>query len=285
MTDRVAFLGFGSGAQALCSALALAVPARAFDKRTKDAKTREEKLDEFQKFGVDWFESPSEAVHGSDFVVSLVSPEEAIICAHDVVRSVAPDSWYFDMNSVSPKSKKASARELEMAGVKYVDVAVTSAFEENSLSTSLLVSGPQADEATEVLSKLGFKNVKVIGNEIGNAAAIQMVRDIYILGSEAIMAECLFAAHAAGNLDEVIQSFGADWSSQAERTLDRMVGHGARGAEVLTEVCAMMYEIGINPYNSLSTAMRQREVGGIDVLSGAKTLREKLSAIRSKKGI
>jgi 3-hydroxyisobutyrate dehydrogenase-like beta-hydroxyacid dehydrogenase len=188
------------------------------------------------------------------------------------------------MNSASPKSKKSAARELEMAGVKYVDVAIASPVEIDALSVPLLISGPHAKNAASALSSIGFENVRVVGNQVGDAAAIQMIRQVAILGFESITAECLLAAKASGLLTEVVASFGPNWLSDAEQRIDQMLTRGTRNAEVLTEVCATLYDLGVNPYGSLSTTMRQRELGQAKVASNSTTLDQKLESLTRKNG-
>ena len=63
---------------------------------------------------------------------------------------------------------------------------------------------PQA--VAPLLSRAGDASCKVVGDEIGDAAAIKMIRSVMIKGIEALTLECFLAAQRAGVVEEVTAS-------------------------------------------------------------------------------
>ena len=68
--------------------------------------------------------------------------------------------------------------------------------------------------AKSKLSELGFQNIRIVGEQIGQASAIKMLRSVMIKGVEALTSECALAAHRAGVVDEVFGSMGENWPRQ-----------------------------------------------------------------------
>ncbi len=59
---------------------------------------------------------------------------------------------------------------------------------DKGMAVPLLVSGPHAIAAQPLLEALGFSNVRVVGDEVGRASAIKMIRSVMVKGLEAISA-------------------------------------------------------------------------------------------------
>ena len=76
----------------------------------------------------------------------------------------------------------------------------------------------------------------IAGNEVGQAAALKMIRSVMIKGIEALTAECFLTAARYGIVDEVAASLKnnyptLDWDKTIEYNLERMASHGVRRAE------------------------------------------------------
>ncbi len=74
-----------------------------------------------------------------------------------------------------------------------------------------------------------------------------MVRSVMVKGIEALTAEMILAADAAGVTEGVLASLGGDWAAKADYNLDRMLAHGTRRAAEMEEVAQTLQELGIDP--------------------------------------
>jgi hypothetical protein len=85
---------------------------------------------------------------------------------------------------------------------------------------------------------------------------------------EALTAEAMLAAAAAGVVDEVLGSLDASetalpWLSRADYNLQRMMEHGLRRAEEMDEAVRTLESLGVEPALTRGTAKRQREIGSL----------------------
>jgi 3-hydroxyisobutyrate dehydrogenase-like beta-hydroxyacid dehydrogenase len=221
----------------------------------------------------------AEALDGARAVLSVVTADQALTVAKQASALIAPGTYFFDMNSVAPSTKRAAAAVIDTRGGRYVDVAVMSPVHPARLATPLLLSGPDGEDGAELLKQLGFTNVRVVGNEVGRASTIKMLRSVMYKGMEALTAECLIACEKAGVTEEVLGSFGNDWASGADYRLDRMMVHGLRRAAEMEEVAKTLEGLGVEPLLTRGTVVRQRAIGGRGVSPVPEGLSKKLTAM------
>ncbi len=268
--QTTAMIGFGEAAQAFAGTM---IGARiGYDRKTDSAGTRADKLADGVRLGITLAESNARATAAADLILSLVTADQALAAAEETARSILPGSIYFDMNSVAPDTKRAAALAIANGGGRYVDVAVMAPVHPARLAVPLLVGGPSAQDGAAMLQRIGFANVRVVGDEIGAASAIKMIRSVMVKGIEALTAECLLAADLAGVREEVIASLdasrtGADWDRRGDYNLDRMLAHGLRRAAEMDEVVKTIEALGMTATMSRSTVARQREIGGFGLPS------------------
>ena len=167
------------------------------------------------------------------------------------------------MNSVAPPTKREAAAAIEASGGRYVDVAVMAPVDKG-MAVPLLLAGPHALAAQPLLEALGFSNVRVVGEEVGRASAIKMIRSVMVKGLEALSWECASAAEAAGVLDEVTASLDASekpspWADRIAYNRERMETHGARRAAEMEESAKTLQGLGLEPVMTRGTIALQRE--------------------------
>ena len=283
MTHAVAILGFGEAAQTFCADQRWSPPCAAYDIKTDNPSERESKLSDYSAHNVRSCVTAAEAVSATGCVFSLVTADQALDAARHAAQHIAPGTLFLDMNSVAPQRKKAAAGAISAAGGRYVDVAIMAPVQPKALSVPLLVSGPDADAASRVLGDTGFDKVRTVGDEIGQASAIKMVRSVMIKGIEALTAECLLAAAAAGLTNDVLDSLGGDWGARANYNLERMLVHGHRRAAEMDEVCATLESLGIQPLLTRAAIERQRALGEVGGGASPQSLTDKLALISTTK--
>jgi 3-hydroxyisobutyrate dehydrogenase-like beta-hydroxyacid dehydrogenase len=252
-------IGFGEAGQAFVGA----EDWRAFDIDPK--KTREATL--------------AEALRDAKVVISVVTADQALAAAKQAAELIGTSVMFCDMNSVAPGTKQEAAAAIEAAGGRYVDVAVMSPVHPRRKATPLLVSGPHAEAGLTALTGLGFSDVRIVGDEVGRASTIKMLRSVMYKGVEALTAECLLACEMAGVTEEVLGSFGNDWATGADYRLDRMMVHGVRRSEEMREVVKTLEALGIEPALTRGTVERQRAIGARDIKSPPDGLDAKLKLL------
>jgi 3-hydroxyisobutyrate dehydrogenase-like beta-hydroxyacid dehydrogenase len=243
--NRVTLIGFGEAGQAFAEH----TPWSAFDIIAEKSRSN----------------SLAEALAGSNIVLSVVSADQALSAATAAATLIEKGTLFCDMNSVAPGTKQESARLIEAAGGHYLDVAVMSPVEPARLAVPLLVSGPHSAQGVVALGQLGFSNVRTVGDTVGRASTIKMLRSVMYKGMEALTAECLIACTVAGVTEEVLRSFGDDWATGADYRLDRMMVHGRRRSAEMEEVVKTLDTLGVVSAMTRGTVVLQRSIGSLDI--------------------
>jgi 3-hydroxyisobutyrate dehydrogenase-like beta-hydroxyacid dehydrogenase len=260
MEDGLALIGFGEAGSTFARAAGWGVAAVAFDRLPARGALA-------AQLGLRSAASAAEALHEASLVLSLVTADQAEAAARDYARLLSPQALWCDMNSVAPGTKRAAARAIEAAGGRYVDVAVLAPVEPARLSVPLLLAGAAAGEAETRLRAVGFAETRVVGHDVGQASAIKMIRSVMVKGIEALTAEMMLGAEAAGVTAEVLASLDASetprpWAERAAYNIERMVSHGARRAAEMEESARTLAALGIEPIMTAATVRRQREQAG-----------------------
>ena len=257
---RLALIGFGEAGSTFAAAAGWEADARGHD-------LREDRRAAMAAEGVTPSASAAEALAGAPIVLCLVTADQALAAAEDYAAHLAPGALWCDMNSVAPDTKRAAARAVEAAGGRYVDVAVLAPVNPARLAVPLLLAGPAAADVRDALAGLGFTNCRVVGDEVGRASAIKMIRSVMVKGIEALTAEMMLAADAAGVADEVLASLDASekaqgWAARAAYNLERMATHGERRAAEMEEAAKTLASLGVEPVMTAGTVRRQRAMAG-----------------------
>lgn len=267
MSPRIAFIGFGEAGQAMAAGLREegVLQVATWDILFPDAAGA--KLIEAAKnAGVRVAASAADAVREAEIVVAAVTAASSYEAAQSVAGHLRDKPLYLDVNSVSPGRKQATAKLLGN-GARYVDVAIVSAIYPARHKSPMMLAGPHAAAAQPILAALGMKT-QVVGDAVGAAAAIKMIRSVMIKGIEALTLECFLAASRAGVVDQVAASLRnnyptLDWENLAEYNIERMASHGIRRAAEMREVADTLNELGVAPLMTAGTIERQQQMGEI----------------------
>lgn len=260
MARQLAFLGFGEAAQTFAGDSKWQAEAKGYDIKLNDPVLGPGKCAEFSALKVADHHDNDAALAGVPVVLSLVTADQAVKAAEQAAPHLSPQSLFLDMNSVAPMRKKEAADIIESAGAHYLDVAIMAPVQPAALGVPLLLSGTHAQAAEKALKSFGFADVRTVGHNVGDASTVKMIRSVMIKGIEALTAECLMAAHAAGVVSEVLSSFGEGEAERANYNLERMLVHGERRAAELEDVCATLEDLGIEPLMSKGTVAYQRSL-------------------------
>ncbi len=256
MQSPIAIIGFGEAGETFTNAASWSGAGRSFD---IDASRRPAII----RAGLEASPDAESALRDAVSVLSLVTAGEALAAVANCTPFIRAGAFWFDMNSAAPDTKRAAAAMIEVAGGRYVDVAVVAPVNPARLTVPLLVASAYAEVACDALRALGFTNVRSVGGEVGRASAIKMIRSVMIKGIEALTDEMMAAARAAGVEDEVLSSLDASeknigWRERAAYNIERMATHGIRRAEEMEESANTLRSLGVEPTMTVGTVRRQR---------------------------
>ncbi|KMS56325.1 6-phosphogluconate dehydrogenase [Novosphingobium barchaimii LL02] len=263
MTGSIALIGFGEAGSTFARAAGWGSRAAAFDV----APVRRAAI---EAHGVTLCTNIAETLGGAAIVLSLVTADQALAVARECAGLIAPDALFCDMNSVAPGTKRTAAEAFAKTRRRYVDVAVMAPVNPAHMAVPLNISGPDAARASEGLCGLGFTKTTVVGDAIGRASAIKLVRSVMVKGIEALTAEMMMAAHAERVADDVLASLDAskkalNWAQLADYNLDRMMVHGRRRAAEMAEAAQMLRDLGIAPMMTENTVNWQQMLGDREI--------------------
>ena len=200
LDQNICFIGFGEAGEALSGGFRSQSPVAWDLKLLSDELGFRERI---QSVGFKPASSLEDALEGIDWVVSLVTADQAAIVCEQVCSSIRSKFTYLEMNSCSPGTKRSNSQLVEDAGGVLADVAIMSPVNPSRLVTPLLVSGPSAGDCVSFLNHFGY-NASLCGPDVGQASSLKMTRSIMIKGVEALSAECFLAAQRFGIESEIV---------------------------------------------------------------------------------
>jgi len=258
MSGDLAFVGFGEAGQAFAGSVARAGRVLAFDVDPGRAAAMR---------ALDVLPVARADLSGAGLVWSLVTADRAGVAAAECAGFLAPGALWLDGNSCSPGAKARAAAIIGAGQGQSVDVAIMAPVHPLRAAVPLLLAGPRADEAAERLRALGM-NPSVVGDRVGQASTIKMLRSVMIKGIEALTAECLLAARKAGVDDTVLASLqrsdpGFDWTARSGYNLERMAVHGRRRAAEMREVAQTLRDLDLPDRMAAATALWQEQIAAL----------------------
>lgn len=233
---KIGFLGFGEVASTLAAGL-LSSSADVFT----CVEGRSLKTKELAKNAeLNLCKSNRELAESSDILISAVIPSQAIKIAQEVGKY--SKGIYVDINNVSPSTVKEALSYIENG--KTVDASIIGSVRKKELNVHILASGRYAGEFSK-LNKYGM-NISVIGNEIGQASAIKMLRSSFTKGVSALLFETLYSAYKMG-IDEEVLEYIAETECEGfnDSAVSRVISsavHSKRRAEEMDEVIELLSE-------------------------------------------
>jgi 3-hydroxyisobutyrate dehydrogenase-like beta-hydroxyacid dehydrogenase len=260
VSENVAMVGYGEVGRIFSAALVQSGvrAVKAFDVLVSDAQWAAEARACAARDGVHLASDLSEAVADADLVICAVTAAASATAAKQIAKVVRKESFVLDVNSASPRTKKACADAINGAGGRYVEAAVMSSVPPHGIRAPMLLGGPHAQALQPTLARLGF-DAPVGSTDYGVVSAIKLCRSVVIKGMEALAVESLLTARRYGVEKEVLASLaqthpGLDWTRQADYLWRRVVQHGRRRAEEMREAALAVADAGGSPRMASATA-------------------------------
>jgi 3-hydroxyisobutyrate dehydrogenase-like beta-hydroxyacid dehydrogenase len=187
------------------------------------------------------------AVAGADVVLSLNAAKVALEAAAQAVPALGPAAVYADLNTAAPALKRELAALIEGAGARFADVALLGPVPLRGLATPALASGSGAKAFADALTPLGMP-VEVVSERAGDAAAMKLLRSVFMKGLAASVVESVRAAEAAGHADWLKHEIAAIVGRPLlDRLLEGSRAHAARRVDEMEAASQLLRELGVEP--------------------------------------
>jgi 3-hydroxyisobutyrate dehydrogenase-like beta-hydroxyacid dehydrogenase len=194
------------------------------------------------------------AVAESAIVLALTGASSARAAAEAALPGLAPGVVYADANTSSPALKRDLASLVSETGALFADVALLGPVPARGLRTPALASGPGAPAFADALAPLGMP-IEVVSDNPGDAAALKLLRSVFMKGLAAAMLESLRAAEAAGRADWLRREIaGVVGEPLLERLVEGSHLHAARRVHEMEAACELLRELGVEPHVSSASA-------------------------------
>jgi 3-hydroxyisobutyrate dehydrogenase-like beta-hydroxyacid dehydrogenase len=249
---RVALLGLGEAGRRLAADLeAVGVEVRGYDPHAEDVQIAGRARD------------LASAVAGCDVVLSVNTAKAALEAAAAALPALSAGAVYADLNTASPDLKRQLAARAAGADVGFADVALLGPVPTAGLATPALASGDGARSFAEAFGPLGMP-VEVVSERAGDAAALKLLRSVFMKGLAASAVESLQAAEAAGHADwlrrELAEVVG---EPLLERLLAGSRKHAARRVDEMEAARDLLLELGVEPRIASASGAILAELAGV----------------------
>ncbi len=212
--------------------------------------------------GVTLVASPAELVARADIIIGVTPGSASVGSAEAFAPHLTPRHVFIDIASATPKVKLTVAAALAGSGALVADGSIVGT-PKDGLALPILASGPAAEAVRDAVVPWGMK-VEAVGEKLGTASAIKILRSVLIKGIEALTNEMLLGARRYGLEDVVIASAAKTLSRPfpdfAEGLLTTGVIHARRRSEEAGMAAEALADVGIDPIMSRSTEARLKWV-------------------------
>jgi 3-hydroxyisobutyrate dehydrogenase-like beta-hydroxyacid dehydrogenase len=190
-------------------------------------------------------------VREADVLLCVLVPARAIEVAGQVaaaLRATGADLLYVDCNAIAPRTVREVGQIVTGAGGRVADVGIIGSPPRQTNTTRFYASGPGASELA-ALGRYGL-DVRVIGDEMGQASGLKMCYGALTKGLQALGVELLTAARLMG-LDEVLRAEQhesiPDVLAWLERGVPTMPPKAYRWVGEMEEIAACFADLGLTP--------------------------------------
>jgi 3-hydroxyisobutyrate dehydrogenase-like beta-hydroxyacid dehydrogenase len=240
---RVALLGLGeAGSRLAADLVAAGVQVRGYDPDPGREVPSIVRAD-----------GPAEAVAGCEVVLSVNSAKAALDAAAAALPSLPRGALYADLNTASPELKRELAALVADSGLDFVDVALLGPIPARGLFAPVLASGVAARRFAELFGPLGMP-VSVVSGEAGDAAALKLVRSVFMKGLAAAVVESMQAAEAIGHREWLAREIESMIGPFFERALEGSRKHAARRVDEMEAARELLLELGVEPLIATASA-------------------------------
>ena len=239
----IAVIGLGEAGGSYAAGLAMnGAKVRGYN-RNMDNPQRAQRLEHLEKSGVILFSTLKEALSGADIILALTTAKTARETAESAKPYLCKGQIYVEFNSAVP-TLKAEIESLLNGYADVVDGTTMASVNQLKHKTPVNLSGKRAEEVSGILNAYGM-NTRCVGDEVGQAAALKVLRSVFMKGFEAVLVECMQASARYGVAEAVLKSILSFFETRPmPELMDMFITtdaiHCRRRAEEMEEIVAML---------------------------------------------
>jgi 3-hydroxyisobutyrate dehydrogenase-like beta-hydroxyacid dehydrogenase len=210
--------------------------------------------------GVTLVRSNKELADAVDLVFSVTPGSASLESAEAFAPHLNASHTFLDFASATPKVKMGVAERLSRTGALLGDGSIMGT-PKNGYSMQMLSSGPAGQRVVDLLVPWGMK-IDYVGDKLGMASGIKIIRSVLIKGIEALTDEMLLAARQYG-IDEAVlasasKTLARPWIDTVESLTPSGVIHAKRRAEELEMSAEAVEDAGVEPIMARAVVARLR---------------------------
>ncbi|HUG06889.1 MAG TPA: DUF1932 domain-containing protein [Candidatus Limnocylindria bacterium] len=208
-------------------------------------------------------------VREAELLLSIVPPAQALAVARDTaaaLRATGARLTYVDCNAVAPRTAREVAAVIAPTGGGFVDAGIVGGPPRDAPSPRFYASGP--DRALFGALRDAGLDVRLLGDEVGEASALKMCYAALTKGTTAIATELLVAARRLGVYDTLIAELRDSQGAQAKRMADAvpaMPGKAHRWIAEMEEIARTFEDVGLTPLIFQGAAEMYRLTAGSEI--------------------
>jgi len=266
----IALLGFGEAGSAIARGLAAGGGWRGIPKPGDNAPHRLIAVDpalnkdargiamgkEARRLDVAIEDTYTPMLSEADLVICAVQGEHALDAAKSAAVLLKKGAHYLDLCTVTGRMSDEDRAPIEMAGGRYIDVAVMGGFFKSGIKAPMLAAGDDVEPVVAWMNANGFE-AKALGPKPGSASSVKMVRSVLMKGLEALGVEALVAADRQDILEDVLDCFSdvdlVPFREHLASLVRTHVVHARRRWEEMGLVVRTLRESGVEPKMSCVT--------------------------------
>ena len=171
-----------------------------------------------EQFGLRELRSLSELCETCSMIISVCPPKYAGELSQQVLRAEF-EGIFVDANAISPMRSQEISKQMDLAGVEYVDGGIIGgpAWRENS--TFLYLSGLQSEQVAQCFER-GPLVTRIIGQEIGRASAMKMCYAAKTKGMTALLCSIVATANELGVWEDLERHWSAEVSGAGRKAVE-----------------------------------------------------------------
>ena len=220
-----------------------------------------------QEAGVPLLRSAAELADRAEVIIGATPGSSSIASAEALAPHLRPRHLVADIASATPRVKQTVAERLASSGADFADGSIVGTPKDGHAMPILLAGGPAA-RRRDALVPWGM-NLTAVGERIGDASAIKILRSVVMKGLEALLLECLLGARRYGIDAAVLASLdktlARPFPQIVQGLLTTDVIHAERRSEEAGMAAEALAEVGLDGVVARAVAERLRWVAGLGV--------------------
>lgn len=219
----------------------------------------------FEKEGVHLAWSMEELLDGCDLILAVTTASAAVQTALSAKPYLRQGQIYVEFNSAVPAVKEEIQNILN--GIDVVDGTTMASAKQLRHKTPVNISGKKGREVSDILNRYGMCT-ECIGEKVGQASALKVIRSIFMKGFEAALVESMYTAEVYGVSEKNMESILSFFQTKPMDELLNMfittdVVHARRRAEEMEAICHMLREADLESTMSEASMKKLNWVGDL----------------------